>query len=447
MCRKILLCMILTAAVCLTACSNGDTDVTETSVTAASESVSAVEQTAVTELKTEAVITTFDSQTESFSICRNRYTAEDIFITVDGNTITESDKENIRRMEKLSAVSIENPNAPLVEMLAEDTDVTKIEFADFDGDISEYLDALKDFEIICIETLNYSEAEMDMLMKELPEASIEYRKSVVIDIPSEGVVFYVNPIASAYDIEAHYGWIDLKSIKAYFTNYTDKPQRAEKAEIFYRGADGFVPIEFADGKTYLETDITIEANGTAEFVIDKSMFDIENAKTGIYSVRFTFENYAPEQEFFISNSDGSEFLTEEQQELLNEAYDFSTKYFSWYGYYVGSWKSSHEPFLSDKAIEILSRYFTSGYISDHAESVSLDENGNLYDISEEGGGSVVYLGQYFSPVYSDNEQVVFKSITVNYHGDNPYFIWFEDVSLRMVKTDNGWRFDEFQFWR
>ena len=438
--KKILCGTILSAAVCFFSCSDSNTEVTETS----GETVTAAEGTISAESEAEAAVA---EQSDNFRICGNDYSSEDIYIEIDGNRITEKGMENIRRMKKLSAVSIENPTVSLVERFAEDPNVTKIEFVDFDGDISEYTDALKSFDIICIKTLNYSEAEMNMLMKELPQASIEYRKSVVVDIPSEGVVFYVNPIVSAYDIEARYGWIDLKSITAYFTNYTDEPQRAEKAEIFYCSSEGIEPVGFVGGKTYFETDLTIEANSTAEFVIDESMFDIKNAKTGIYSVRFTFENYAPEQEFFISNSDGSEFLTEEQRELLNEAYDFSTKYFSWYGYYVGSWRSDYEQHISDEAAETLSKYFTRGYISDHAESISIDDNGDLYDRSEEGGGSVVYLGQYFSPVYSDSGQVVFKSVTVNYHGDNRYFIWFEDVSLRMVKTDDGWRFDDFQFWR
>ena len=438
--KKIFSGTVLLTAVCFSACSNNDTAVAETS----GETVLSAAETASSESETETAVT--EDQPDTFSICGNSYSSDDIYIKIDGDTLTEKGMENIRRMKNLSAVSIENPNVPLVEMFAEEPSVTKIEFVDFDGDISEYTDVLKSFKFICIETLNYSEAEMDILMKELPEASIEYRKSVVTDIPSDGVVFYVNPIVSAYDIEARYGWIDSKSITAYFTNYTGEPQRAEKAEIFYRGAEGTEPVEFTNGKTYLETDLTVEANGTAEFVIDGNMFDIENAKTGIYSVRFTFENYAPEQEFFISNSDGSEFLTEKQRELLYEAHDFSTKYFSWYGYYVGSWRSDYEQHISDEAAETLSRYFTRGYISDHAESVSLDDNGDLYDRSEDGGGSVVYLGHYFSPVYSDGVQIAFKSVTVNYHGDNPYFIWYDDVSLRMVKTEDGWRFDDFRFW-
>lgn len=53
MCKKFLLCSIFIALLCLTACSNGSNDVTETSMTTASESVSAAEQTTVTETKTE----------------------------------------------------------------------------------------------------------------------------------------------------------------------------------------------------------------------------------------------------------------------------------------------------------------------------------------------------------------------------------------------------------
>lgn len=68
MCKKFLFGAILTAAVCLTACSKGGNEVTETISETASGSVSSAEQTTVTETETEmqeAEETTIEYDTES----------------------------------------------------------------------------------------------------------------------------------------------------------------------------------------------------------------------------------------------------------------------------------------------------------------------------------------------------------------------------------------------
>lgn len=438
--KKFLLGTILTAAVCLSACSNGGTEVTGTSSGTTTAAVSA--ETAATAEITEKT-------SEAFSVCGNEYTSEDIFITVDGSALTEADKENIRRMKKLSAVSIENPTISVVKFFAEDTNVTKINFANFNSDISEYTDALKAFKIIIINADNYREKTACELFGEIPQADIMYNKNDdgLLNVPSEGIVFDFNHFISYDENYIYYSNIKDKPLTAHFTNYTDKNDTAKKAEIFYNGSEGIETLEFADGNIFLETDISVEANGEAEFVIDNSMFDFENAKTGLYTIRFTFENTAFEQDFFVANSDGGDFLTEEQRTLLNEAYDTSCKYIYEGWVYPSSWgESAKKANISDESAETLCKCFTREYVDDHIEWLYLNKDGSLHDASYDRGGSYVYSGHFFSPVYSDSEQIIFKATVVNYHGDNPYFMWYSSINYRMVKTDEGWRFDKFESW-
>lgn len=447
--KKFLLGAILTAAVCLNACANGGTEVTETIAETAAERFSAAEKTKATNTETETLITTVDNQPESFSICGNEYTSEDIFITIDGNTLTEADKENIRGMEKLSAVSIENPTVSIVEFFAEDTNVKKINFANFSGGISEYTDALKAFKIIIINADNYSEKDACELFRRIPKADIMYNKSSggLHDVPSDEIVFDFDHFISYDEDYIFYSNIKDKPLTAHFTNYTEEIHTAEKAEIFYNGTEGIEVLEFADGQKFLKTNISVGANGEAEFVIDNSMFDFENAKTGLYTIRFTFDNSAFEQDFFVANSDGGDFLTEEQRALLNEAYETSCKYIYEGWEYPSSWGDpAKEANISDESAETLCKCFTKEYVDDHVEWLRLNKDGSLYDVSDNRGGSYVYSGHFFSPVYLDDEQIIFKATVVNYHVDNPYFMWYSSINYRMVMTENGWRFDKFKSW-
>lgn len=448
--RKFLLDAILSAAVCLSACSNGGTEVTETSAETAAETTTAAKTSAVTtSTYAETEITADDNQLKAFSICGNEYTSEDIFIAVDGNALTEADKENIRGMKKLSAVSIENPTVSIVKFFAEDTKVTKINFENFSGNILEYTDVLKAFKIIIINADNYSEKEACELLKEISEADIMYNKSSggLHDVPSDGIVFYFSHFISYDEDYIYYSNIKDTPMTASFINYTNETHTAEKAEIFYNGTEGIEAVEFADGEKFLKTNISVEANGEAEFVIDNSMFDFENAKTGLYTIRFTFDGSEFEQDFFVANSDGGDFLTEEQRTLLNEAYETSCKYIYDGWEYPSSWADTEkDKNISDESAETLCRCFTKEYVDDHLEWLYLNKDGSLYDVSDNRGGSYVYSGHFFSPVYSDDEQIIFKATIVNYHGDNPYFMWYSSINYRMIKTEDGWRFDKFKSW-
>lgn len=438
--KKILLGTLFSAALCLTACSDGNNVGNDNAAETVSETVPEAEE-AVSEVSVEKSV--------NLTICGKEYSPEDIYIEIDGNTLTETDMENIRRLKSLSAVSIENPTPPLVEMFAENPLVTKINLSGCGADISEYTTVLKGFETVTVNTENYSEKSACELCKAVPEADIMYSKSSggLRNVPADGIVFTADHFISFDKSYEYYSTAKREALTVYFTNYTDKTVTARKAEILYNGADGVKAAEFSDGQSFLQTDISIGADGEAEFAVDNSMFDFEHVETGLYTIRFTFDSGSYEQDFFIANSDGGEFLTEEQRTLLNEAYEMSHKYIYDGWQYCSSWGDIGENMnISDESVETLCQCFTKEYVDDHKEWLRLNSDGSLYDAGDNRGGSYVYSGHFFSPVYSDDEQIIFKATVVNYHGDNPYFMWYDSINYRMVKTEDGWRFDTFTPW-
>ena len=442
--RKILLAAVLSAAVGFSACSSNDTAVTETS----GETASAAAETTSAESETETAVT--EDQPDTFSICGSVYSADDIYIEINGNSIAEADMENIRNLKNLSAVSIENPNVPLVEMFSENPNVTKIELVKFDGDISEYLDALKGFDIVSIDAVRYSGKDSALIYSELSEASVQYKKSSdrLFELPADGIALSssVCVLPSGKDNFDTY-WTFPDELIVGIDNFTDSDQALEKFELFYVSRDGDKPVSFRNGESFLTPEITVSAHDEATFTLDKDMFDYQNAENGIYRVRLTFENDTAESELVIANSDGSEFLTEEHREMLDKTCELSEKYS--YDLWINSycWENPREQAnISDESVKALCECYTYDYVVNHADRFYINSDGSLNDVSGDRSGSYVYVGNLFSPVFISDNRVDFKTTVINFHGDNPYFVWFEELNYRMIKTEDGWRFDKFQLW-
>lgn len=430
--KKFFIGAALAAAVCLSACSKGGAETADVTETSAETAAAAAKRS------------------DNFSICGNDYNSEDIYIEIDGNVLTKTDTENIRGLKKLSAVSIENPTVPLVEMFAEDPNVTKIEFVDFDGDISEYIDLLKSFDIVVINSVNYSGRDSALIYSELSDASVKYKKSSdrLFDLPADGIAVSssVCVLPSGKDNFDTY-WTLPDELTVGIDNFTDDEQVLEKFELFYLSGDVDKSVPFKNGADFLTPEITVSAHGSAEFALDKSMFDYQNAENGIYKVRLTFENDTAEAEFVIANSDGSEFFTKEQREMLDKICELSERYS--YDIWINSYcwrKPKEQADISDESVKTLCECYTYDYVFDHTDRFYINGDGSLNDVRDNRSGSYVYVGTLFSPVFISDERVDFKTTVINFHGDNPYFVWFEELNYSMIKTDSGWRFDKFQLW-
>ncbi|MDE7278727.1 MAG: hypothetical protein K2N26_03255, partial [Oscillospiraceae bacterium] len=312
--KKILFGAIISTAVCFSACSDGNSEITETSA----ESITAAEETISAESETETA--TAAEQSDNFMLCGNGYSSEDIYIEIDGNALTETDMGNIRRMKKLSAVSIENPSVPLVEMFSENPLVTKIELCNFDGDISEYIDLLKSFDIVVINAVKYSGKDSALIYSELSDAFVRYEKNSdrLFDLPTEGIALAVPAVILSRGSDGFDTWnAPIGELTVGISNFTDKKQTVCRLEIFYESENGDEVAVFRNGDSFLEFDAAAAPLGEAAFTVDDTVFDYKSAANGVYKVRVTFENDTAEAEFVIANSDGLEFLTAEQRELFD----------------------------------------------------------------------------------------------------------------------------------
>lgn len=262
------------------------------------------------------------------------------------------------------------------------------------------------------EVEEYSSDEADMLMKAAPTRSISYNlddtpwQLGIYDTPTEGVVFYANLCVSKKSekkqwecktsyAQAYYPktWGYRGSLVCTFTNFTEEKQKINSVKIF-RDKNGILTeMPFADGGTSLEIDFEAEPNANSDFDITEEMFPFSKCETGIYKVVFDRNGEQLEQQFVINNED-EDFLTEEQQSAYNEAL---------------------------------------------SEAQTVLQNSNR-------GSDISVQDNFFMPIYSDENEILFKNFVIHGHEDYPYYIWFEEINYHMIKTDEGWRFDKFNLW-
>lgn len=312
---------------------------------------------------------------------------------------------------------------------------------------------------IYIATDNYDPADGEKLIKALPECEICYcldDSPWMEGYPEEGFNFYVPPSIVANSLEDDWvcrdrevgydypnsEWSYFKGLICVFSNCTDKVQTAETAQLF-RIYDGEIPILFRNGTDTLEVNFEVQPQHKTDFLITHDMLDYSTLESGIYKVVFTCGDEKLEQRFSVSGSSTPDFLTDEQLDIYTKAFEITD------GYFGCSTYLSEEMIANTTTEEFLARIcegYTYNYAVKKCTGKYLDENGNLKPTASDRGGDISYFGRFFLPVYLSENEVLFQNIVTHAHEDNPYFIWFETLNYRMVKTDDGWRFDNFQIW-
>ncbi|MDE7295142.1 MAG: hypothetical protein K2N72_12035 [Oscillospiraceae bacterium] len=310
---------------------------------------------------------------------------------------------------------------------------------------------------LSIKTEDYSSKDADIIMRAAPTCAVRYYldDSPWSDgRPEEGITFFTNMYFSpdhpgnwecqTADASTYYPeiWRHSGSLVCTFSNFTEEVQRINSAEIFKYEKGVLTPIPFSDGSLVYDIDFTIDPGTNSDYEITNEVFPFNECETGIYTIAFNSDGGRLEQKFVIHRS-GDDFLTEEQHEAVDTAYEITKKYFGYSIYMPQEYADEHtvDDFLSEICL---------GYTYDYAYSTAqryryIDENGNLQAASSDKGGDISYQGSFLMPIYSDDNEVLFKDFIIHGHEDNPYFIWFEEVNYHMVKTENGWRFDNFQF--
>lgn len=306
---------------------------------------------------------------------------------------------------------------------------------------------------------DYSSTDAELLMCAAPSCSISYElDSSPWDYnkePTEGVAFFANlyvyPNAEKKQWEcetssarAYYPgtWGYHGSLVCTFTNFTEEKQKINSVKIFRDDKGVLTEMPFADGSTSLEIDFAAEPNANSDFDITEEMFPFSKCETGIYKVVFDWNGERLEQQFAICNSD-EDFLTEEQNEIFQKAYKITDRYFGCSTYLP-------QEYIDDHTTEEFLVNLYEGYTRDYAYSKSvgkyIDKDGNLMPAYGDRGGDISEQGNFFMPIYSNENEVLFKNFVIHGHEDYPYYIWFEEINYHMVKTDEGWRFDQFDLW-
>lgn len=260
-----------------------------------------------------------------------------------------------------------------------------------------------------VEVEEYSSDEADILMKAAPTRSISYNLDDTPwlgydGVPTEGVVFcanlYVHPdseekqweckTAPAYPCSPKI-WLYHGSLVSTFTNFTERSQKINSVKILKNDGGVLTEMPFADGSTLHEIDFTAAPESNSDFDITEEIFPFSKCETGIYKAVFDWDGTQLEQQFVINN-ETEDFFNEEQLEAYNEAYTEAVNNFG------------------------------------------------------DRGSDISVQGNFFMPIYSDENEVLFKNFVIHGHEDYPYYIWFEEINYHMVKTDEGWRFDKFSLW-
>lgn len=308
---------------------------------------------------------------------------------------------------------------------------------------------------------DYSSAEIDMLMKAAGSKSVRYQLDYsdwdYNYLPTDGLAFYTSfDIIPGYpgdkwecetkEASPYYSgrlWGHCNSLVCRFSNFDENDKTAKSVSIFN---DNLTPMTFADGSTEHEINFTVHANETSDFDINEEIFDFGGCEAGIYKVVFDFEGEKYEQMFFIEphySTTGLDFLNDEQNEIFQKAHEITDRYFGCSTYLPQEYADEHttEEFLSN---------LYGGYTREYAYSKSLgtyiDKDGNLKAAYGDRGGDISVQGEFFTPIFSDENEVIFKITVINGHEDDPYHVWFTEKNFHMVKTDEGWRFDKFDLW-
>lgn len=312
-----------------------------------------------------------------------------------------------------------------------------------------------DIDCISIEAENFCSSDMDALMGLLPQCDITYTApSGTNDFENNRFYFYEAPTEGLFVRSAPYvahsstKKLDEEmsdTVTFYFGNRTDKDVTAQKAELYLANGESKIPVAFANGETYLETDITVEAAQTAEFKITADMLDYSALEDGIYTAVLYYGEETAETSFYICREMCSDpdFLDEEQLEVFSKAKDYIFgNFFSFH--MTEEYASEHTP---EEFAETFSDALEYNYALKLVNEYYTDENGNLKEIAADRTGNLTYIGYCYEPVYlSDSEAAFKKVITCCDYYENPYFVWFEEVNYHMVKMENGWRMDRFNTW-
>lgn len=429
---------VLGAALILSSCAGGEENVE--SVTVALTTETAFEQ--VTEETTSAKAFLGDyteqaSEEETVVICGESYGTDTSYISVNMSEFSAEDEENIKKLTRLSSVAVDSPED--MDFLRDIKGLETLTVRRPKRDIKEYIGFFKELELktLMVFLEDYTEADYDECVTAMPDTEVFFYGVEPLIPEDADLTLYADPfITPGAPSETNEAGIKYGFLTAYLTNNTDGSLTAEKAEIQRLDSDKWVTAaEFDVG-------LDIGSGETAVFEVTNDLFDY--AVPGRHKIIFTADGKEYEREFFVDDSyslsrdnkfyDLSLILDEEQMAVFEQAQTVLV--------ITGEYAENHTP-------EDLTELFCQAYTRDYAERAVkeryTDENGQLY-VPDYGRYLVTFWGQRFSLIYSDENTIVIRNTVTDCDIDSRCKVTYTSVTCRLVKTENGWRFDRFQFW-
>lgn len=364
-------------------------------------------------------------------------------------------------------------------------------------DAEAFADVLKNsgIEQLTAEVTNYSERDGDILMKAAPTKKISYGMYTEAadreKLRGEGLAFYTslevipNYPEEKWDCKTggasfEYGsldedyttsiWSHRSSLVCRFSNFTDEAKTAERVFIYRDRSLGLTtsfsdPMTFRNGSTEYPINFTVNAGESADLDIGDEIFDFAACEPGTYKIFFDFgDGKILEQVFFIGldyededywdfweTSEGSNtydfkpsFMNAEQREVFSKAYSVVRDWF-WCSWYLSEEEAAE--LTADEFLAPIREVFTEDYTMRKTLGTYInEETGELQAASGDGGTNPEYQDGLFFPVYSDENELIFKVAEIHVHDGDPFRVWVEEENFHMVNTENGWRFDKFDLW-
>lgn len=396
------------------------------------------------------------SDTEIVTIGGNNYPVDEKNITLNAEDISENDCENIRKLSSPNFI-IQDVMDNDLSFLGECPNITSLVLEDFEGSTeaySEMFSKLTELKSVVIKARRFSSKQSDSFMMSAPCCAFEYYCESSDDTVSEK-----NDSKTPYFIPPSI-YIGDSSLPVNFSNLTDLPHTAQTLRIFRNNNNTWEPVPFADGSYTLRTDFIIPPQTDTTFTennwtMPDGAFDFQNALPGKYKTVFTIDGTDIEMDFIIDSlipsteyptgsAEHMDFLDSEQKTAFEKALaavdtlegcspDISSEY-----------AESH---TSDEFLNEYCSALTYDCALSKAQKIGIiDENGVLHPFSGGRGSIITSSGECFVPLYSDENEVLFKNINIHWHGDIPYERWYHEYSFHMIKTEDGWKFDVFQLW-
>jgi hypothetical protein len=173
--------------------------------------------------------------------------------------------------------------------------------------------------------------------------------------------------------------------------------------------DDPMPVIFKNGSCIYELNEDMAAHSSYSFELNEDALDYSSLSSGKYKLVISANN-----EYVIRNLYINTNLAEEED--------------TW-GYFTRYYSRGCLDFLTDEQYEAF-----------NDEAVYRETN------TGDRGSRIDFSGVDFKVLKSDDNEVIFKSVSILCFGDFPESVYYEDNSFHMTKTASGWVVDVFDEW-